>query len=609
MRAPDEQINGRWASDIQAALPERLHEAVWQWVQEDPQALAVVDGDIRWTYRQLADAVEVARDWLIELGLRPGDRLMVVSENGRALVALLLAASQLGVWVAIINARLAPDEIDVIHANCQPRRLLFTVDPSPEAVAHGERFGAVVQDRGALGDGVGPLAQVEATPPGSEPQPVAAMIYTSGTTGHPKGVMLTHRGILFIAKVSGGMRNLRAGRHVYGVLPSSHVFGLSSVMIGSLANGACLHTVPRFNPADLVAALEQEQIAVVQGVPAMFARTLEYLDRHGLTLKAPALDYMSVGGAPLDLDLKSRTEKVFGTTLHNGYGLTEASPTISQTRIGEQHDSVTVGKVLPGLDYRLLEPQTGNEQPPGEVGELWVRGPTVMAGYFRNPEATRAVLDDDGWLNTGDMGRVDGDGNLFIVGRSKELIIHSGFNVYPPDVEAVLNAHPLVTLSAVVGRPVKGDEDVVAYVQPVEGAQLSAEELSAYAREHLSGYKRPAEIIFMEALPATSTGKILKGKLKEMARTSATTPKTAPHPRPLSPLGRGEAMVQTGNIGDTSNREHGLQMRGKRRHPCPDLRPSPQRGEGPGVRGSGPSPNPNPHRLSSPRPGGERGRG
>lgn len=518
MRAPDEQINGRWASEIVAALPERLGTAVREWVERSPDAEALVDHEVRWSYRQLAEAVDSTRQWLLDQDVRRGDRIMVVSENGRALVSLLLAASDLDVWVAIINARLSHSEIDHIRDNCQPRRALYTVDISPAAADHAERDGAETVAVPAIGNlAVGPLGEEPPAPvEAAGADQVAAMIYTSGTTGAPKGVMLTHRGILFIARVSGGMRNLRPGKRVYGVLPTAHVFGLSSVSMGALANGACLYTVPRFDPAELVEALEREGINVLQGVPAMYARTLEHLHREKRTLRPQGLEYMSAGGAPLDLDLKSRVEQVFGCTLHNGYGLTEASPTVSQTRMGEHHDTTTVGKLLPGLGYKLLG-EGGREVPQGEIGELWVSGPNLMKGYYRRPEATAEVLTDDGWLNTGDMARVDEHGNLFIVGRSKELIIRSGFNVYPPDVEAVLNEHPDVTLSAVVGRQVASNEEVVAFIQRVPGSGLAEADLKAFAAERLSAYKRPTTIVFMDTLPATATGKILKGQLRDRA--------------------------------------------------------------------------------------------
>ena len=346
------------------------------------------------------------------------------------------------------------------------------------------------------------------------------MIYTSGTTGTPKGVMLTHRGILYIASISGGMRHLSEGQRVYGVLPMSHVFGLSSVCMGSLYNGACLYTVPRFDAVQLLATLKEERITVLQGVPAMYARALEYLKREQRALEAPALIYISAGGSPLDSDTKKRVEAAFGLTLHNGYGLTEASPTISQTRIEDRHQSSTVGRVLPLLEYRL-EPlgSSGTSEKAGdEIGELWVRGPNIMKGYFRQPDATLATLTEDGWLNTGDIAKLDHDDQLYIVGRSKELIIRSGFNIYPPDVEAVINEHPAVTLTAVVGRQVAGNEEVVAFVQCEPGVEVDMAELKAFIAERLAPYKRPTQIVLMDALPSTASGKILKGRLRDLAQ-------------------------------------------------------------------------------------------
>lgn len=521
-QAPDEDIFGTLASELVARLPERLSTRVLENAQRLATCPALVDGRVRWSYAELGAEVLAARRWLEELGLRPGDRLLTVSENGRALVVLLLAASEMDVWVAIVNSRLSAQEVDLILDNCQPRRIVYTCEISPEAALHAERHGADRYQHPQLG-GLALSSLLESDPePVSESgaDQVAAMIYTSGTTGTPKGVMLTHRGILYIASISGGMRHLGEGQRVYGVLPMSHVFGLSSVCMGSLYNGACLYTVPRFEAEHLLETLEKERISVLQGVPAMYARTLEYLKRAQRTLKAPALIYISAGGSPLDSDTKMRVEAAFGLTLHNGYGLTEASPTISQTRIDDRHASSTVGRVLPLLEYRLepLGGGTSAERPGDEVGELWVRGPNVMKGYFRQPEATRRSLSEDGWLNTGDIAKIDHDDQLYIVGRSKELIIRSGFNIYPPDVEAVINEHPAVTLSAVVGRQVTGNEEVVAFVQCEESVELDMAEFQAFIAERLAPYKRPARIVLMETLPATATGKILKGRLRDLAQ-------------------------------------------------------------------------------------------
>lgn len=523
MQAPDERILGRLASEILADLPTRISHRPLQWARETPDAEAVVDSEARWTYADLGRAIASTRQLLVDYGVQPGDRIMVVNENCRALVALIFAASELDVWCAVVSSRLSDNEIDTIASSCDPRRLIFTTGTSPDARRHADRYVAEVIDHPEIGGiAMGPLR------PDSEPEPVhsdpgeqvATMIYTSGTTGTPKGVMLTHRNMLSIAAVASGLRQFHPDDRVYAVLPISHVFGLNSVFLGTLYAGATLYLSERFEAPKLATALTDEGITILQGVPAMFQRLLEYLRSEGRELRAPNLRYVSVGGAPLDPEVKAKIQSAFGLELHNGYGLTEASPTVAQTRMDEPLRDTSCGRIMPLLEYRLYDGD-GKEVESGEVGELWVRGPSIMKGYFRRPETTREVLTADGWLNTGDLARIDEEDHLHIVGRTKELIIRSGFNVYPPDVEAVLTAHPDVTLSAVVGRTVPGNEEVIAYVQLAPGSTATAEDIRAFAAERLAPYKRPAEVVIMNSLPATPSGKILKGKLRDMIAAGA----------------------------------------------------------------------------------------
>lgn len=520
IRGADEWVAGRLASEIVASLPDRLSRPALEWAVKTPDAPALVELGKTWTYGQLAQAVEHTKALLQRLGVGPGDRIMVINENCRALVALLLAASELDVWVTVVNARIAASEVDHIADHCVPRRIFYTVEISPEAAAHGARHGAETVDDPWLGRiAIGPLNAESRPEPvkASGAEQVAALIYTSGTTGLPKGVMLSHRGVLFVGAISAGLRRVGPGTRVYGVLPFSHIFGFASVLLGTFYHGACVHLAARFDPAEVYRALAEDGISIFQGVPAMFAKLIEYMETRGLPLKAPALRFISVGGAPLDPALKQKAEAVFGLTMNNGYGLTENSPTASQTRIEEPRSDCSTGKILPLLEAKTVDAE-GRDVGFGEIGELWLRGPTVMLGYYKNPQATREVLSEDGWLNTGDLAVLDADGYLAIVGRTKELIIRSGFNVYPPDVEAVLNEHPQITLSAVVGRAVPGNEEVIAFVQPVPGAAITEEEVKRFAAERLAPYKRPSRVIIMDALPATATGKILKGKLKEAAK-------------------------------------------------------------------------------------------
>ena len=215
-----------------------------------------------------------------------------------------------------------------------------------------------------------------------------------------------------------------------------------------------------------------------------------------------------------DLDLKKRVEDEFGIPLLNNYGITECSPGLSGVRSEHPVSDDSVGPFLPGIEHRIVDRQ-GKNVATGEVGASVVRGPDVMLGYDRAPDLTAAAIDDQGWFNTGDLARVNGEGHLYIAGRTKELIIRSGFNVYPAEVEAVLNAHDQVVQSAVVGRSVDGNEEVVAFVQLLPGASVSAEDLKSYSAQQLTSYKRPTELILLDALPLP--GKILKHKLREMA--------------------------------------------------------------------------------------------
>jgi long-chain acyl-CoA synthetase len=273
--------------------------------------------------------------------------------------------------------------------------------------------------------------------------------------------------------------------------------------------------VPRFDPSEAMRLLREEKLTVFQGVPAMFARLLEFARQTGRPIEAPALRYVSAGGAPLDLSLKARTEEALGVTLHNGYGMTELSPTVSQTLMHAPRDDDSVGPILPGLEVRITD-KAGAELQRGEVGVLHVKGPTVMLGYYRDKEGTAKVVTPDGWFDTGDLARQDPDGALFIVGRARDLIIRSGFNVYPEEVEAVIASHPDVTLCAVIGRKVESNEEVWAFVQLRPGAAFDEAGMRKFCSERLAPYKRPARIVPMDALPASSTGKILKVRLRDV---------------------------------------------------------------------------------------------
>ncbi len=507
------------AAAILEGLPNRIHEVFDRHVAATPDRVALVEDGAALTYRELDRAVQGTASALGDLGIRGGDRVLIVSENCIALACLLFATSRLDAWAIVANPRLSPRELDQIRDHSGARRVLFTADISREAAVHAERCNAPVQDVGPLhGIGVSALNQDTAPEPveADGAAQVAVLIYTSGTTGTPKGVMLTHRNLLFSARTTAQLRSMTAADVQYCVLPISHIVGIS-LLIMSLMSGAAVRLVAKYDPAALVKAMAEEGITILNGVPATYQRLLEYKRLAGLSkLNRGALRVISVAGAPLDAELKSRVEAELGLTLLNGYGITECSPGISGVRPEKPRDDQAVGGLLPGLEARIVG-QDGGIVAAGEVGELHVRGPNVMRGYYRAPDLTARAIDADGWFNTGDLARFDGD-CLFIVGRTKEMIIRSGFNVYPAEIEAVLSSHDAVVQCAVVGRPVAGNEEVVAFVQLLQGTKTSVADLMAHVAPQLTSYKRPSEIIVLDALPATSTGKILKHKLAESLR-------------------------------------------------------------------------------------------
>ena len=496
-----------------AAMPRRIHDVFAPWAATHADKLALVDEWTSLTYGALGGIVEAVAQCMRQAGVRAGDRVLLVAENCVALAVCILAASRLDAWAVTVNARLSAREADNFLSHSGARRALYFGAVSAQAKAHGQQRGAQAVAWPGIGELLlGPLNE-QATPEPVEQdaaRQVAALVYTSGTTGAPKAVMLTHANLLFVGVNSRRMRRIVPDDVIYGVLPRSHVYGLSSLLAASLIGGAQLRLVARYQPAALAQALALQGITVMHGAPAMYAKLLEWCDSTGTSLRAPQLRVAQSGGAPLTLALKQAFEAACGLTLHNGYGMTEASPSICQTRLDAPRMDCSVGPPIPGIEVKLHGIEQG-------VGELWVRGPNVMKAYYRAPELTAQTLTEDGWLRTGDLARFEADGAIAIVGRSKELIIRSGFNVYPIEVEQALNAYPGVVQSAVVGREADGNEEVVAFIEVAQGASFALDALYTYLKANLSPYKIPSEIAILDHLPAAATGKILKKELQQLA--------------------------------------------------------------------------------------------
>jgi long-chain acyl-CoA synthetase len=347
----------------------------------------------------------------------------------------------------------------------------------------------------------------------------AALLFTSGTAGAPRPAILTHGSLL--ANLEQVQQHpglaLRPDDVGLGVLPCFHIFGLNVAVGLALYAGASVSMVEHFHPAETLAQVREHGVTTIAGVPAIYAAWLALDDA-----QAPADAFASVrlavsGAAALDPAIADAMRERFGVTVHEGYGLTEASPVVSTSAVDSRVRRGSIGPPLPGVEVRLVD-LDGTDVLAGDPGEVWVRGANVFAGYWHDPEATQRVLTPDGWLRTGDIAVADDDGWLTLVDRAKDLVIVSGFNVYPAEVEEVLLQHPDVDDAVVVGEPhPRTGETVVAYVVPAAGRDLDRRELIRFAQARLARYKLPTRVDVVDAVPRTFGGTVARRVLAERA--------------------------------------------------------------------------------------------
>jgi long-chain acyl-CoA synthetase len=513
----------RTRDEILAALPRRLIDTVRRWAEATPDAQAVHHGARVWSFAELAAGIEAARARLAAAGVRPGDRVVLVIENGFAGLCLIHAVCALDAWAVLANARLSAREIGVIAEDSGARLTVFGTGESQAAAAHAAAAGAhPLVDEAFGAAALGPVNEAAVPEPVFEDpeRQIAVMIFTSGSTGRPKGAMLSHRAVLYQCAIVSERRGFGPGDCPYVIAPMVHVLGLSGMVLPAHHAGAAVRLAARFDVEEVVAALKTGALTHLYGAPPMFAALVGWAARNGGRIEAPRLKEILAGGAPVDEELRAAAGRVFGMKLGAGYAATEFTP-ISASIPSRPANPGAAGHPWHGIELRIVD-EAGNPLPQGEIGEVWCRGPNAMSGYYRDEEATAAAIRPGGWVATGDLARLDGDGQIHLVGRLKDIILRSGFTVYPAEIETVLNAHADVLQAAVVGRAVPGNEEAVAFVQPLPGAAPDPAELMAFAAARLAPYKRPARIVVLEALPVGPTGKLAKAELRERARDDVT---------------------------------------------------------------------------------------
>ena len=510
------------------------------------------------TYRELAAAVARAAEALRELGVAPGDRVALVLPNCPQHVVAFYAALRIGAVVVEHNPLYTADElahqladhgarvvvcwqktastidelrsrtsvetilaVDLIAAIPMVKRLALAL-PVPSLRRRREAL------RGPLPPGalqwdsvVARSAELPADVPGPTVDDLALLQYTGGTTGTPKGAMLTHRNLAVnAAQGRAWVPEIRYGEeNVYAVMPLFHAYGLTLCLTFAISVGACLVLLPRFDVDDVLAAAKRRPPTFLPGVPPIYQRLAAAARERGADLTS--VRYAISGAMALPPDTVEEWESVTGGLLVEGYGMTETSPITVGNPMSEARRPGMIGVPLPSTYIRVADPDDATkDRAPGEAGELLVKGPQVFSGYWNQPEETAAVLLEGGWLRTGDIVVVDDDGFVRIVDRIKELIITGGFNVYPSEVEDAVRQHPDVEDVAAVGLPGRGDggEQVTVAVTARPGRTIDPDELRRWARERMTGYKAPRQVIVVDELPRNAVGKLLRRAVREQIR-------------------------------------------------------------------------------------------
>jgi fatty-acyl-CoA synthase len=541
------------SEDIDGLTVGRLLDLVTE-RRPDDEALVYADRDLRYTYGEFNQVVEECACALMAVGVKKGDHVAVWGQNVPEWVVLQFATGKAGAVLVTINPAYRAAELKYVLEQSDSAALFLT--EGVRGADFLEILRGAVPELDGYADGE---ISVEALPYlkhavliGGEPpetlpvmsfeqflergrdiseeelkerqasldaEDVINMQYTSGTTGFPKGVQLTHTNIVKNAFLIGECMELRPEDRVCIPVPFFHCFGCVLGTLNTVTHEATMVPVEQFDPERVLQAVNKERCTAVLGVPTMFIAELEHPDFEQYDTSSLRTGIMA--GSPCPMEVMKKVVDVMGADeITIAYGQTESSPVITQTRTDDPLELrvSTVGRKLPDTEVRIVRVETGEDCKPGEQGELWTRGYLVMKGYYKMEDRTREVIDQDGWLHTGDLAVMDEDGYVKITGRAKDMIIRGGENVYPREIEEFLYTHPDISDVQVYGVPdEKYGEQVAAAVKLKSGAEISAEDIQNYCRENIAYFKVPEYVDFVEDYPMTASGKIQKYKLRDSA--------------------------------------------------------------------------------------------
>ncbi len=487
-----------------------------------PDKVALIFGDKQFTYRELEKLTNQAANGLKALGVGKGDRVTLFAQNSPEWAIGYAGIAKAGGVINPVNAMLTADELSYVVKDCGAKVLITTADrakavlnlksegPLKEIVVIGAPLAGTMSFADLL------KGQPETvTPPGNKADELSTICYTSGTTGFPKGAMLSHRNVVLNAALTAAM-NVRTEHDVqFTGLPLAHVYG-TIVMDLSFMLGLTFVMLEKFDAEQALKSIERHKVSIIDGVPTMYLYMLAHPDfgKYDLSTLRAAV----VGGQAMPAAKSTEWFERTGTEVLELWGMTElAGPGIMQHSYCENRLG-SVGIMMPFMHGRIADPADASKTlGPGEVGELMVKGPLNMLGYYGNEQATRETIEPDGWLHSGDLGKMDADGYFYIVDRKKDMILTAGYNIYPAEIERVIAGHPAVAMVGVGAKadPTKG-EIAKAYIVLKQGANANTNEVIEYCRKHMAAYKVPREVQFVPALPTTSSGKIMRRELKTL---------------------------------------------------------------------------------------------
>ncbi|MFC1474570.1 class I adenylate-forming enzyme family protein [bacterium] len=489
--------------------------------KKNPDKVFMYFDDITKTYAEMDEIANRMGNALKELGVEHGDNVCLLLTNVPQFIYTFFGLAKIGAVTCPINPALRPDELQYIIDNCDAKVLVVEEMLIPHVRQIRDKLPklnkVVLVGENPEGDELnfnGILESAPPSPPGAEVKDsdLAAIIYTSGTTGKPKGAMLSHGNYIWDAKVMGEQATMNEDDRFMCILPLFHVNGQVVTVLGPLVVGASMVLVQRFSASNFFTTVDKYKPTAFSAVPTIYAMLLNTPGTEEFDLSS--LRFCICGAAPMPVEVFNKFEEKFKAIILEGYGLSEGTCASSVNPLDGTRKVGSIGIPFTGQEMRIAGAD-GNELPVGERGEIAIKGPNVMQGYYNNPKATADAL-KDGWLYTGDMGYVDEDGYFFISGRLKEMIIRGGENIYPKEIEEFLYQHDAVAEAAVVGIPDEFyGEEVKAFIVLKEDKSVGEEEMLEFCKQKMAKYKSPKSIQFIKEMPKTPTGKIQKKKLVE----------------------------------------------------------------------------------------------